>query len=246
MKDILVMEGSAKMHPVDPGQKIEKKFWMSTTPITQRQWAIVSALFPGDMHENPSVHTNNKNSKVVELPDGKELEMQPENPVEYVTAVKDKEDRDYYSSAYNFIEKLNILSQRNDPAIYQLISGHQKGMIYDLPSEAQYEHVATNYGTNKGPTAARVFAYAHIKSNYGTGTMPVASLKAFDVAGGQFYDLLGNVGTLTSTATPKGNEVIVKGGSYGSDNKITFSSRSRVEPSSASEQVGFRIVGTLP
>lgn len=244
VQDILVMEGSAKLHPIDPGGKFDKKFWMSVTPITQRQWAILSALFPGEMHENPAVHTKNKNSKTIELPNGKELEMQPENPVEYVTAVKDKDEHDYYNSAYNFIDKLNILSKKDDPAIYQLIVGHQKGMIYDLPSEAQYEYVATDYGVNRGPTAAKVFSYAHIKSNYGTGTMPVASLKSFDVAGGHFYDLLGNVSTLTSTT--QGNQVITKGSGYSSDNKVGFTSRHRVDPSSASEHVGFRIVGTLP
>jgi len=244
IKDILVMEGSLKMHPIEPTNLIEKKFWMSTTLITQRQWAIIASLFPGEMNENPSVHTNNKNSQVVALPDGKELEMQPENPVEYVTAVKDKEDRDYYSSAYNFIEKINILSQKNDPTIYQLIAGHQKGMIYDLPSEHQYEQVATDFGNSKGPNAGKLYQYAHIQSNYGTGTIPVASLKPFEVTGGKFFDLIGNVGSLTSTT--RKDQVVVKGGSYTSDNKIKFSSRSLVEPSAQSEHVGFRIIGFLP
>jgi len=245
--DVNAIEGAAKLNPVAAGGKITKPFFMSQTPITQRQWAIVASLAGSEqMSLNPSVHHGLKNAQEVVLPNGEKVKMQPENPVEYVNAIRDPQKRDYYESVHNFIDYINGMSKKDDPMLYQLISGHKKGMIYSLPSQAQMEHVALDLGQGKEISASKLHQYAHIDSSYQVGTMPVASLKPFEVAGGKFFDLLGNVATWTST-TKKDGTIVVKGGNYRSTNQLKIkNSNESEEPTVQSELIGFRIVGELP
>jgi formylglycine-generating enzyme required for sulfatase activity len=225
-----------------------EQFWMSDKLVTQRQWALVASLFPQDMALNPSVHYRGPHTEKVELLNGESEEIQPENPVEYVTAVADKAHDDYYYSVYNFIDKLNELSKKDHPLIGEIIKGHKKGMVYDLPTEDQFEYVATDFGNNKTYKIApsKMDQHAHFGKSYKDGTAPVASKLPFLTAGGQFFDLQGNVWIFTKVSSPD-DHAVLRGGSYSLEAaKMKPSTRDETSPVTRSEHVGFRLIGHLP
>jgi formylglycine-generating enzyme required for sulfatase activity len=86
--------------------EIKQAFEIQVTHITQYHWVRV-------MGRNPSKFKNGEHSTRMNV-NGQSIDLQPDNPVEQVSAV----DVDM------FIQKLNLLAQNKDPLIKELISDH--------------------------------------------------------------------------------------------------------------------------
>ena len=108
-----------------------------------------------------------------------------------------------------WMEVLNKLSVSDQPTLQKVLShffpGHQKGDIYGLPTEAQWEFVARLRGLSNGiyshsngihshsNTDRKIEDYAWISENSGTGTHPVGLKKPVFIEGKPIYDIHGNV-----------------------------------------------------
>jgi formylglycine-generating enzyme required for sulfatase activity len=118
--------------------------------------------------------------------------MKTDHPVEQVS----------YTEVNKFIEGLNKISATGDTKsqelLEQIILGHKKGDVYDLPTEAQWEFVMRDRGNaNKKyfdqDDESRLKNFAWFNENSGDQTHAVASLQPRMVDGLPFYDLEGNV-----------------------------------------------------
>ncbi len=155
-------------------------FELMSTQVTQKQWSMV-------MGNNPSKFTLGSHTVVMNIL-GNSVYMQPDNPVEQVS----------WDDTQSFIDKLNLLSNSDDPLLSELIVDHQKGDRFQLPTGAQWLSVASNHGTAKGlyffgDQESELANYAWYSENSHGTTHPVAELRPLIVDGMEFYDILGNV-----------------------------------------------------
>jgi formylglycine-generating enzyme required for sulfatase activity len=149
----------------------------------------------------------------------------------------------------DWIEKLNRFSAENDPIIYRLVAGHKKGDRYRLPTNAEWEFVASDRGTKNVdmlPAPIDIGKSAWIRPNSGNKLQSVATKEPLRVSGVDIFDLFGNVWELTSTidevkTTPGlGKYYIARGCDYsgipGDNTFVSFRERQ------SSGSMGFRLV----
>lgn len=173
---------------------LEQPIEIQATPVTQLQWALITG-------ENPSrYHENGKWIRIY----GKEIEMQPNHPVEQVS----------WDKIQIFIHRLNQL----DPLYH-----------YRLPTETEWKFAArglTTFPFPQGYDTEKFSFYAWTRENSEKETHEVASLKPNPLG---LYDVYGNIwewtedqinrdSDLTLTSPPNlmnmTSEKILLGGSY--------------------------------
>jgi formylglycine-generating enzyme required for sulfatase activity len=232
--------------------EIEEPFAMMQTLVTQMMWARLKVAMGEKFRHamNPSHFSRNKNDETVIVNiEGYEIPMQPDHPVERVSA--DEVDR--------FVVELNILSQsaeeKNQTLLRRVIPGHQKGDVYDLPTDKQWAFVMKN----RGQTAMKFFnsdepklmaRYAWTSGNSGRETHAVATRLPRKVDGNLYYDLEGNVKEWTKSWM-RGDlgktERIIRGGSdWSSSIESAGSYRDHRHSHVSSSVIGFRLVRTRP
>ena len=262
---------------------IEVPFEILSTPLTQLQWALV-------MRENPSEFSDGESSITLSI-SGKTIQLQPDHPVENVsffdiegyylsedgaTRLRKKDyllfqeqilsRKEKYIYREGFLDRLNHLANENDPLIYQLIPDHEPGLFYRLPSEVEWEYVASGEGRvnskwHFGDNLMELEDYAWVSTGRSNkeGTQAVSLKKPLIINGGEIYDLHGNVWEwvtggledVNSNEVPESirnvlySEAHLKGGSWSSDFSSKRTSRfhrkqgTLHEPSS---KHGFRLV----
>jgi formylglycine-generating enzyme required for sulfatase activity len=186
--------------------EITKPFAMMDTQVTQMMWArIMIALGETDLDKINLSEFKTGPDSTTENIEGIEVEMKESHPVEQVS---------WDDIVNKYIKGLNQLSSHEDAKtqalLERLFPGHQKGDIYDLPTEAQWEFVMRDRGqANKKhfdrDDEAEVPNHAWYIGNSKSEEFPNGSTHAvatrqprmIDVNGDgirrPFYDLEGNV-----------------------------------------------------
>lgn len=244
--------GTFKMGENQVETTITKDYELSATQTTQKIWSDLMLLanrYGGYAHK---------------------VEIQPSRfkgdlkPVETVS----------YEDVMNWLKMLNNLSSNSHPKIQkelqELIPGHRKGDVYDLPTEAQWEFVMRNRGkSNKEhfdrDDQSKVGSYAWICENSGDETHPVASLKPRMIDNGYgklipMYDMEGNVwewtrdwydsplaGGKDPQGPSSGSYRVLRGGSWHGSALLSRSGyRIFLSPGFRCGYIGFRLVRTRP
>lgn len=263
-------------HEIKPGKflmgdaqvetEITKPFEMMATQVTQKQWATLQiAMGEKDVNKiNPSHFKDGTDSTTVSI-EGIDVQMKPDHPVEKVS----------YDDVKTYIDGLNRLSNQGDlktqELLRELIPGHKKGDIYDLPTEAQWEFVMRDRGNaNKKhfdrDDEADLPKYAWFAVNSGNETHAVATLqpRMIDASGDgirrSFYDLEGNVwewnkdfydgalkGGQDPQVPPNGSYRVIRGGGwYSYAQYLRSGDRSSRSSGDRRDNLGFRLVRTRP
>ncbi len=267
----------AKLHDIRPGEfimgdidgevkpvetEITIPFAMMDIKVTQYIWSHLKIAM-GERTDkekiNPSYFKTGTGS-VIMIIEGIDVQMKPDHPVENVS----------WTEVREFIDGLNHLSSQGDwktqDLLVQLISGHQKGDIYDLPTEAQWEFVTRDRGNaNKKyfdrDDEAELLKYGWFNVNSGDQTHAVATRQARMIDGNPFYDLEGNVSEWIKDSWDGGDKLpggknplskagifrAIRCGSWGdSAQNLRTGARFSDMPSERSNQNGFRLVRTRP
>lgn len=188
--------------------EITKPFALAQTELTQLQWARLKiAMGEKDKSKiNPSYNSASMghcmdiltcNGEIIVINiEGNKVQLRPDHPVESIS----------WNAIKEFIDGLNKLSNSDEIKVQSLLSevipGHQKGDVYDFPTEAQWEFVMRDRGNaNKNwfdredDADLEIHAWYRKNSNYGVRaeTQPVATRRPRLIDGQPFYDLEGNV-----------------------------------------------------
>ena len=96
-----------------------------------------------------------------------------------------------------WFEALEELSKLGDPVVTEIIPDHKKNDLYRLPTDAEWEFMATNRGRATGryyfgDDEVLLQSHAWYNVNSGGKTHPVAELSPLVVDGSVFYDVYGN------------------------------------------------------
>ncbi len=100
------------------------------THMTQWQFAKLMGYNPSHDHHSrlaPGLKTKNWIDVLV---DGNVIRLQDDYPVKYAQ----------FAEALQLVERLNELAHNNDPKIYDIIPGHQRGWAYRLPGKYEMEY----------------------------------------------------------------------------------------------------------
>src|SRR3990167_2334111 len=161
--------------------------------LTQWQWTKV-------MGENPSEFIQGPES--IEI-NGKKIRMQPNHPVEKIS----------WNDVHDlFLPKLNDLSRKDDPLIYEVIPDHTQGALYDFPTEVQWERAAragTDTAFSFGDDEAELprHGWFHENSN---GMTHAVGLKLPNTFG--LFDMHGNAWEWMKDNS--GSDRVIRGGSW--------------------------------
>ncbi len=159
---------------------ITKPYFIQSTQVTQYQYSLV-------MGENPSHFVKGGNAISLSFR-GKSIEMLPDHPVERVNS----------SDAEAFIQRLNKLILEEDPLVRTILPNHKPGLIYRLPTAAEWEF-ALRYGGRSSPPyplvdkPEKMTEYGWLPENAENTTHPVGELKPVMVGEFPVYDPVGNV-----------------------------------------------------
>jgi formylglycine-generating enzyme required for sulfatase activity len=184
MSFLRVEPGSFKMGDDGIAVNISKPFEIMDHLVTQKMYLAL-------MGETPSKFKDGDNSVVMKA-QGKELTLQPDNPVEQAS----------YQDGERLLRKINELSQKGDPILNQLIPGHKLGDHYDFITEAQMEYVMKKAKTEDGDTIDQMIqrndteklkSYAVYYDNADGSTQPVGCKKPLFVDDKPIFDINGNV-----------------------------------------------------
>jgi formylglycine-generating enzyme required for sulfatase activity len=243
--------------------EITKAFQMMATPVTQLMWANLKVAF-GELDIKKIAPINDPRTPDLDIVkiEGLEISMRKDHPVGNIS----------WYEALEFIENLNRLSTTGDAQMQNhlksIIFGHQKGDIYDLPTEAQWEFVLRDRGNANKKYSDRddpqeLQKYAWFSDGYkDTDTHPVATKQPRLVDNGlEFYDFEGNVWEWTkdqwdaTTALPGGKDPlgtsgdyrVLRGGSaHDRDHNLATGSRFFQTPDSNFLSSGLRLIRTRP
>lgn len=206
------------------------------TPFTQEEWVELFGV-------NPS-HFQNGPYTVVKMIGGKQVKMQPQNPVENITYWSALVAANKLSEKKGFKPAYDLSAMKWDPAT-RAEDGSLKpksGQVhfhgpgndiyltqgYRLATEAELDYLFLLERAQNGQAA--VTARAWISDNSNGSTHPVAELMPFSVQGIEIYDIIGNVdqwghdwlGVLKPQKDPAGE----RDGTYRPTTRGTWSSSS--------------------
>ena len=197
------------------------------------------------------------------LPGKYDLDLDPSkfkgdmNPVEQVS----------HNDVINWIKAANELSKIDNPllqkALLKILPEHQKGDIYRLPTEAEWEYVASIRGLSTGKhgiTVENFNQYAWYKENSEKKTHPVGLKKPIMINGKPVYDIHGNVwdwladwyqDNLSGGVDPQVNSNgvfrTIRGGSWDLGTMFLRSlNRTNHSPGFGRDDIGFRLVKIRP
>ncbi len=238
-------------------------FAMMNTQVTQYMWArlkIAMGERAGLEKINPSHFKTGAGSMIMNI-DGLSIQMKPDHPVEQVS----------WEDVIDFIDGLNLLSNQDNAKtqklLEQIISGHKKGDIYDLPTEAQWGLVMSDRGNADKKHFDRddesaLSKHAWFFENADNQTHEVRTKLPRMIDGLPFYDFEGNVlewvknvydGTLYGGMDPQGpiktisGTRILLGGSWRSSaSQLSPNYRSTYRSTFKHNTIGFRLVRTRP
>jgi formylglycine-generating enzyme required for sulfatase activity len=225
-------------------KNITLPFAMMATQVTQIMWAkLMIAMGEIDVKKiNPSHFTTGVDSARIKIA-GFDLQMKAAYPVEQVS----------WNDVQNFIEGLNLLSNADDQntqsLLSELIPNHQKGDLYDFPTEVQWEFVMRNRGSaNKlyfdRDDIEELSKYAWFDENSGKQTHKVGTRIPRKIDGNYYYDLEGNVFEWTKDSYTDFARVI-RGCSWSSSaGKLTSGYRNYDVPGLRYSGLGIRLVRT--
>jgi formylglycine-generating enzyme required for sulfatase activity len=206
---------------------ISKAFELAQTLTTQLQWSVIQVLL-GKTEANLINPANFKSGDDVFILKihGIEVTMQPDHPIENVS----------HNDVTDWITGLNQLSingnEQTQKEIQKVIPTHQKGMVYDLPTRAQWLFVMQNRGRNnevhfdKGKEVEEnqfdsniekvldLYAWSQVNSNRKTHPVATKLPRKIDQGNGvlvDFYDLEGNVSEWNKDGT-EGYDYVLPGG----------------------------------
>lgn len=212
----------------EPGNQVEvtlnQDFEMMSIPTTQILWKQLVVLanakldYSAKIRPDPSLIKNDS------------------DPVEFVS----------YTDVQLWIRLLNQLSAAGEPALEKLFAGHQRGDVYRLPTEAEWEFVVRNRGQQTGLYAvdeAQMSAHAWYLENSEDRHSPVGLKRPLMVGDKPFYDLLGNVREFVQ-GSKSDAEFVTRGGSFRSTDlrELSSSGRSLHGKLEMQRDVGFRLV----
>ncbi len=175
-----------KNEPAPIETNISEPFYLMSTPFTQMMWARLQIAMGEAQIKKISPSNNKSGVDSLKLKfNNIEITLNPDHPVENVSQ----------ANITAFLEKLNLLSVSNEPAIQNLlikiIPDHRHGDIYDLPTEVQWEFVMRN--RRNEVTEVSAHQYGWLKENSNGKTHAVAQLLPLTIEGQPFYDMIGNV-----------------------------------------------------
>jgi formylglycine-generating enzyme required for sulfatase activity len=176
--------------PQDPSAfvAIPNSFDLMATPTTQLIWAGVIKLAKDKLKSTTSLNPHPS------MFQGELL------PVEQVS----------YNDVIDWFDLLNELSRQplhEVPELQKLIPSHQTADVYRLPTEAEWEFVASLRSTSADPfffgkNPDQSIKYAWVSENSNDRTQPVAQLQPVLIGSAEIYDLLGNVAEWVSNKLP--------------------------------------------
>ena len=216
---------------IAPGGSISRPYQMAATKTTQVVWrkVIQAAIrrFP-DKNGVWSDHMDPSHFKG---------DLKPVENVSYLD-IKD------------WLTLLNELADHNDPVIDEIMPGHQRGQIYRLPTDVEWEFVAHARGTVTGTfpfghDLSRLKNYVWYKENSGNETHDVATLLPLMVGRSKFYDLFGNAWEWT-TGLDSGSDYLHRiafGADYSSGSERFILGKKVIVPTNTKEKTfSFRLV----
>ena len=205
---------------------ISNSYEIARFQLTQWQWAKI-------MGDNPSRFIDGPESIEIEI-NGQKIRMQPNHPVEEIS----------WNDVHDlFLPKLNDLSRKDDPLIYEVIPDHTQGALYDFPTEVQWERAAragTDTAFSFGDDEAELPKYAWFNKN-SKGSTHAVGLKLPNAFG--LFDMHGNV--LEWMKDNSGSRRVLRGGGwFYAARDLRSAIRRNVGPDDHSSGVGFRLVRT--
>ncbi len=217
--------------------EITEPFEMMQTLMTQYMWAQIKITMGERAPEkiNPSHFKTGIESQIINI-DDINVQMKPNHPAESIT----------FFEMIEFIDLLNDLSKTGDDKTQESLSvyfpGHQKGDLYKLPTDEQWQYVASGGGQhNKSDNYVnldtRDFAWSEENSN--NQTHAVAQKIPLRINDDEFYDMFGNVWERTIDSRGESN---VRGGSWDFHSTHIKSAHGRMVDDIKFNNVGFRLV----